>query len=173
MERSVEVVGADGKGMVRYEVVEGVWDGGQFVADGALVVGRNLGLGGTSEEALVAGEEGMAGHEMQGRGGSDAPAAPESNTPVPDTFASPAPSPRSSVVAPPDSWCVCRGPDDGGLMIECENRDCDVQWYHGRCLGISTAPTGKWYCASCVPSGKRKLDGENAAKGGRKKRKTG
>jgi hypothetical protein len=39
-------------------------------------------------------------------------------------------------------------------------------------LSISTAPTGKWYCTSCAPGRKRKMDGEKG-KGGRKKRKNG
>ncbi|OAK98194.1 hypothetical protein IQ06DRAFT_379074 [Phaeosphaeriaceae sp. SRC1lsM3a] len=50
-----------------------------------------------------------------------------------------------------EQWCTCRKPDTGELMIGCDNDDCPVQWYHGRCLGLETAPEGDWLCPTCAP----------------------
>jgi hypothetical protein len=36
-------------------------------------------------------------------------------------------------------WCTCRLPDDGSLMISCDNDDCLIQWYHGHCVNMDQA----------------------------------
>ena len=46
-------------------------------------------------------------------------------------------------------YCTCRGPDDGSLMVQCDQ--CD-EWYHGRCVEITpdeAADLGKYYCSAC------------------------
>jgi hypothetical protein len=49
-------------------------------------------------------------------------------------------------------WCTCHAPDDGSLMICCENDECPVQWYHGACVGLKKEPVGAWWCGTCVPA---------------------
>lgn len=49
-------------------------------------------------------------------------------------------------------WCTCQQLDDGLLMIGCENDDCPIQWYHGRCVGLTAGPEGAWYCPQCAPA---------------------
>jgi hypothetical protein len=51
-----------------------------------------------------------------------------------------------------EQWCTCRQPDDGTLMLQCENDGCPVQWYHVRCVGVSELPNEEeqWYCPLCV-----------------------
>lgn len=54
-------------------------------------------------------------------------------------------------------YCVCRGPDDGTFMIECER--CET-WFHGRCVGVTTEAEiasvteceMPWVCPTCSRS---------------------
>ncbi|PMD38685.1 hypothetical protein L207DRAFT_584088 [Hyaloscypha variabilis F] len=34
-------------------------------------------------------------------------------------------------------------------LIGCENKDCEQEWFHLECVGLSEIPprTAKWYCA--------------------------
>lgn len=47
------------------------------------------------------------------------------------------------------SYCICRGPDDGSLMIQCSK--CH-EWYHARCLGLEEQAVSfmsEYVCLSC------------------------
>ena len=46
-------------------------------------------------------------------------------------------------------WCSCHNPSNGQQMIACENEDCQVEWFHFSCVGLSSVPEGEWYCPSC------------------------
>lgn len=52
-------------------------------------------------------------------------------------------------------YCFCQRLSFGE-MIECENPKCKYQWFHFECLGITTAPRGKWYCPECRKLRKKK-----------------
>ncbi|KAL2014801.1 hypothetical protein VTN00DRAFT_2326 [Thermoascus crustaceus] len=47
-------------------------------------------------------------------------------------------------------YCLC-GDVSFGTMICCENTDCDKEWFHLECVGLSEVPsrTAKWYCPDC------------------------
>ncbi|OJJ00255.1 hypothetical protein ASPVEDRAFT_51482 [Aspergillus versicolor CBS 583.65] len=47
-------------------------------------------------------------------------------------------------------YCLC-GDVSFGTMICCENQDCDREWFHLDCVGLSEVPsrTTKWYCPEC------------------------
>ncbi|BDD57063.1 hypothetical protein MAP00_009271 [Monascus purpureus] len=47
-------------------------------------------------------------------------------------------------------YCIC-GDVSFGTMICCENPDCDREWFHLDCVGLSEVPsrTAKWYCPEC------------------------
>ncbi|RDW86523.1 putative PHD finger domain protein [Aspergillus mulundensis] len=47
-------------------------------------------------------------------------------------------------------YCLC-GDVSFGTMICCENPDCDREWFHLDCVGLSEVPsrTAKWYCPDC------------------------
>ena len=47
-----------------------------------------------------------------------------------------------------ERYCYCRGTFDSD-MIACDAPKCPIEWYHFRCVGITTAPPGKWYCDNC------------------------
>lgn len=46
------------------------------------------------------------------------------------------------------SWCFCRQ-EQGGEMVECDDKSCAIQWYHLTCLKLTAAPSGKWLCPTC------------------------
>nr|POE72271.1 chromatin modification-related protein yng2 [Quercus suber] len=50
-------------------------------------------------------------------------------------------------------YCYCQSASAGD-MIACDNVDCQTQWFHFRCAGISSAPPKgeKWYCKDCQSS---------------------
>ena len=52
-------------------------------------------------------------------------------------------------------WCYCSQPSHG-LMIQCDNSECTIQWFHCDCLRIRNAPKGKWKCQSCRKLPKKK-----------------
>ncbi|PGH14830.1 hypothetical protein AJ80_05756 [Polytolypa hystricis UAMH7299] len=47
-------------------------------------------------------------------------------------------------------YCLC-GDVSFGTMICCEDNDCDREWFHLDCVGLSEVPsrTAKWYCPEC------------------------
>ena len=53
------------------------------------------------------------------------------------------------------TWCHCKE-RKGGDMVGCDNRSCTTKWFHLVCVGLSTVPNGKWQCATCQRSRKRK-----------------
>jgi hypothetical protein len=74
-------------------------------------------------------------------------------TPVPEAPPVVAPVIEAPQIPGPaaETWCICHRPEDGTLMIACENDACPIQWYHGICLGINTALEGDWWCPTCAP----------------------
>ncbi|PMD36509.1 hypothetical protein L207DRAFT_600570 [Hyaloscypha variabilis F] len=47
-------------------------------------------------------------------------------------------------------YCLCNRVSFG-TMIGCENNDCEKEWFHLECVGLSEIPprTTKWYCPDC------------------------
>ncbi|KAL2854814.1 hypothetical protein BJY01DRAFT_204840 [Aspergillus pseudoustus] len=57
-------------------------------------------------------------------------------------------------------YCLC-GDVSFGTMICCENQDCDREWFHLDCVGLSEVPsrTAKWYCPECRVKFNKGTDG--------------
>ncbi|OJD26298.1 hypothetical protein ACJ73_02327 [Blastomyces percursus] len=58
-------------------------------------------------------------------------------------------------------YCLC-GDVSFGTMICCEDNDCDKEWFHLDCVGLTEVPsrTAKWYCPECRKKlGKALTDG--------------
>ena len=55
-----------------------------------------------------------------------------------------------SVQSSSQTFCYCNGPEISE-MIACDNNDCTIEWFHLKCLKISSdsIPKGKWYCPDC------------------------
>ncbi|KAK3105421.1 hypothetical protein FSP39_024916 [Pinctada imbricata] len=49
-------------------------------------------------------------------------------------------------------FCICYT-DLGTAMIACDNPECEREWYHLSCVGITDVPSGRWYC--CVECEKK------------------
>lgn len=49
-------------------------------------------------------------------------------------------------------WCICNGVDDGTPMLQCDNDECSIKWFHFKCLNISCVPDSEWYCTACQPN---------------------
>lgn len=56
--------------------------------------------------------------------------------------------------------CICRGPSQGD-MIACDNPACPVQWYHYECVGLRTAPKGRWFCPACAKTKNQSKTSQN------------
>lgn len=45
-------------------------------------------------------------------------------------------------------YCTCRQVSYGE-MVACDNNECEIEWFHYDCVGITQPPKGKWYCPDC------------------------
>lgn len=52
-------------------------------------------------------------------------------------------------------YCICNQVSYGD-MVACDNGDCPYEWFHYPCVGITAPPKGKWYCAPCTASMRRR-----------------
>ncbi|KAH7398902.1 hypothetical protein DE146DRAFT_613855 [Phaeosphaeria sp. MPI-PUGE-AT-0046c] len=174
LERSVEIMDAEGVVVQRYLIAKGRQIDGKFVSEEEWVK-KEIALRGGDEEFLAA----LARDEAKSKGILRLP-TPDSgtgvveetsnprvtevaSTPVPvqeQAQHQPAPEvkpqqqPAQEIEqqrTPAQEWCTCRQPDLGELMIGCDNDGCPVQWYHGHCLGLEQAPEGDWLCPACAP----------------------
>ncbi|KAG5298984.1 PHD finger domain-containing protein [Histoplasma capsulatum G186AR] len=67
-------------------------------------------------------------------------------------------------------YCLC-GDVSFGTMICCEDNDCDKEWFHLDCVGLTEVPsrTAKWYCPECRKKlGRAATDGIVRIGGGRR-----
>ncbi|CAF0811312.1 unnamed protein product, partial [Didymodactylos carnosus] len=46
------------------------------------------------------------------------------------------------------TYCLC-SQLSYGEMICCDNRTCEIEWFHFNCVNLTTKPKGKWYCPRC------------------------
>ncbi|CAG8815931.1 14855_t:CDS:1, partial [Dentiscutata erythropus] len=45
-------------------------------------------------------------------------------------------------------YCYCKQVSYGE-MVACDNSECEIEWFHFTCVGLSDRPKGKWYCNEC------------------------
>lgn len=46
-------------------------------------------------------------------------------------------------------WCKCNGVDDGTPMICCDNDQCQIKWFHFKCVDLLDTPNSQWFCGLC------------------------
>ncbi|KAJ6523546.1 hypothetical protein B0H19DRAFT_1276865 [Mycena capillaripes] len=131
--------------------------------------------------------------ELHARGHSlsntPAPGAGDWNPPHPQTLEGPgmpvarnhanlaasAPSGGSQDNAPPEAgddgadgddkpYCFCQRVSFG-QMIACDDSNCQWEWFHIACIGLTTPPDGRWFCEAC----RTKRNAKRAGRGGRRK----
>lgn len=60
-------------------------------------------------------------------------------------------------------YCFCNNVSYGD-MIGCDDDDCEREWFHLGCVGLSKPPQGTWYCDACLE--RRTQQARNKAKRG-------
>ena len=55
-------------------------------------------------------------------------------------------------------YCICQKVSFGD-MVGCDNDNCEYQWFHYKCVGVTEEPVGEWLCPSCrvLPRSKLKI----------------
>ena len=43
-------------------------------------------------------------------------------------------------------YCHCQRPSFG-QMIDCDNSNCEKEWFHYKCVGPKRASKRKWFCS--------------------------
>ncbi|SPO22494.1 related to p33ING1b (ING1) protein [Ustilago trichophora] len=85
------------------------------------------------------------------RGGAASAAAASPHTG--SNSASRADSPSSNAGAGDDAdearYCFCNNVSYGD-MIGCDDDDCEREWFHLGCVGLTKPPQGTWYCEACL-----------------------
>ncbi|KAF1818538.1 uncharacterized protein K489DRAFT_327304 [Dissoconium aciculare CBS 342.82] len=58
-------------------------------------------------------------------------------------------------------YCLCQKVSFGD-MVGCDNDDCEYQWFHYNCVGVTEEPKGEWLCPTCrnMPRNKLKISKE-------------
>nr|XP_046917347.1 inhibitor of growth protein 4-like [Dermatophagoides farinae] len=46
-------------------------------------------------------------------------------------------------------YCICHQVSFGE-MVGCDDPDCQIEWFHFACVGLTSKPKGKWYCPQCT-----------------------
>ena len=39
--------------------------------------------------------------------------------------------------------------EDEHDMIQCDNKNCKIIWFHQKCVRIKQIPKGNWFCSGC------------------------
>ncbi|KAH6625004.1 hypothetical protein B0J18DRAFT_198131 [Chaetomium sp. MPI-SDFR-AT-0129] len=74
---------------------------------------------------------------------------------------------EGNVIDPQEErYCLCNRVSFG-TMIQCDNVDCKLEWFHLECVGLSDIParTTKWYCPDCRKALNIGEKGEVSARG--------
>ncbi|KAJ7269345.1 hypothetical protein B0H12DRAFT_1095288 [Mycena haematopus] len=61
-------------------------------------------------------------------------------------------------------YCFCQRVSFG-QMIACDDSNCQWEWFHIACIGLTTPPDGRWFCDAC----RTKRNAKRAGRGGRRK----
>ncbi|CAH0407416.1 unnamed protein product [Chilo suppressalis] len=47
-------------------------------------------------------------------------------------------------------YCYCGKDVPDAPMIGCDGDECEYEWYHYACVGITEAPDENWFCPTCA-----------------------
>ncbi|CAG8434261.1 3256_t:CDS:2 [Diversispora eburnea] len=54
-------------------------------------------------------------------------------------------------------YCYCKQVSYGE-MVACDNSECEIEWFHFSCVGLTDRPKGKWYCQECSEKSRNSYD---------------
>jgi len=54
-------------------------------------------------------------------------------------------------------YCLCQKVSFGD-MVGCDNDDCEYQWFHYKCVGVTEEPKGQWLCPKCRQLPRKQLN---------------
>ncbi|TBU62548.1 hypothetical protein BD310DRAFT_918645 [Dichomitus squalens] len=63
------------------------------------------------------------------------------------------------------TYCFCESVSYGE-MIACDDEDCEREWFHIACVGLTVLPAGTWYCSKCL---ERRQNQKKSGRGGKKR----
>ncbi|KAI0640110.1 hypothetical protein C8Q77DRAFT_1084696 [Trametes polyzona] len=63
------------------------------------------------------------------------------------------------------TYCFCDGVSYGE-MIACDDEECEKEWFHIACVGLTVVPENTWYCSRCL---ERRQNQRKAGRGGKKR----
>lgn len=56
------------------------------------------------------------------------------------------PSPKHVTAIQEETYCFCNGPSFGH-MVACEYEKCPHEWFHFKCVGLTSEPKNEWFCS--------------------------
>ncbi|KAF9440898.1 hypothetical protein P691DRAFT_622660, partial [Macrolepiota fuliginosa MF-IS2] len=62
------------------------------------------------------------------------------------------------------TYCYCDGVSYGE-MIACDDENCEREWFHLSCIGLTVCPEGSWFCDTC----KNKRNNKRSGRGGKRR----
>lgn len=62
---------------------------------------------------------------------------------------------KHSVPGSEPTYCYCERASFGE-MVGCDGPNCEREWFHLGCIGLSALPKGQWFCAECRVKMRRK-----------------
>lgn len=62
------------------------------------------------------------------------------------------------------TYCYCDGVSYGE-MIACDDENCEREWFHLSCIGLTVCPEGSWFCDTC----KNKRNTKRTGRGGKRR----
>ncbi|KAI0964169.1 hypothetical protein AcW1_010247 [Taiwanofungus camphoratus] len=62
------------------------------------------------------------------------------------------------------TYCFCDSVSYGD-MIACDDANCEREWFHLPCIGLTVPPDGTWYCEAC----RAKRNARRSGRGGKKR----
>ncbi|EKM84232.1 hypothetical protein AGABI1DRAFT_110792 [Agaricus bisporus var. burnettii JB137-S8] len=62
------------------------------------------------------------------------------------------------------TYCYCDSVSYGE-MIACDDENCEREWFHLSCIGLTVCPEGSWYCDTC----KNKRNNKRTGRGGKRR----
>ncbi|KAF8167562.1 hypothetical protein B0H34DRAFT_644945 [Crassisporium funariophilum] len=62
------------------------------------------------------------------------------------------------------TYCFCDGVSYGE-MIACDDAQCEREWFHLACIGLTVPPEGRWFCETC----RTKRNAKRSGRGGKRR----